>query len=78
MQKLSYMNRDLEKNIITSSVCHNAQSVNKLYNSNNDEYCKIIHQNIRGMRKNFDDFCVFLTQLGFKFDVIILTETHLT
>lgn len=37
----------------------------------------ILNFNIRSVMKNFDNFCVFLTRLKIKIDVIILTECRL-
>lgn len=35
----------------------------------------ILHNNIRSISKNFDEFCVFLTQFSNDFDCIVLSET---
>ena len=36
-----------------------------------------MHMNIRSICAHFDELIVILNQLHFKFDVIVLTETHL-
>lgn len=57
--------------------------VNNIHEYNNITSCmnkinniKIIHNNIRSISKNFDEFAVLLREFESKFDIIILTETH--
>lgn len=38
---------------------------------------KLIHLNIRSIKKNFSEFCAFLQYFSFNFDIIVLTETWL-
>lgn len=47
------------------------------YISNNDGRLKIVHVNIRSIKKNFDNFITTLTVTGLRFDVIIFTECWL-
>lgn len=46
--------------------------------SNKHEYFKVLHQNIRSVRKNFDELCVFLSCHNTQFNIIILTEAWVT
>lgn len=39
---------------------------------------KIMHMNIRGISKNFDEFLLFLESIGSNIDVLVLTEAHLS
>jgi hypothetical protein len=75
MQSWDLLNQSMQQNIYDNNVCNNVNELNALFN-NNTKF-KILHQNIRSVRKNFDEFCVALNQLTFAFDIIVLTESYL-
>lgn len=62
--------------IIENHCFDSVQQINRMCSSKSK--LKIFHANIRGIRKNFDELCLVLNELSFKFDVILLTETQLT
>lgn len=62
---------DIQKTYITS----NSLELNTIYGT--DTNFRILHHNIRGINKNFDEFTVLINELNFRLDIIILTETHL-
>ena len=39
---------------------------------------KVVHFNIRGIEKNFDNLILYLNSLNHSFDVICLSEIHIT
>lgn len=47
------------------------------FNHKNLQGFKIIHLNIRSIRKNYDELCSFLSTVNYCFDVICLSETFL-
>lgn len=49
-----------------------------LLNLHQDKYLSIIHQNIRSISANFDDFLILLAQIKIQCDIIILTECWLS
>ena len=44
---------------------------------NTNKALKIIHLNIRGLEKNFDNLLLYLNSLDNTFDIICLSETHI-
>lgn len=71
--------RDYQNLPITTHICRNVDEYNaKIQNRNvncNTEFT-MIHNNIRSIHKNLDEFTVLLSQFKQDFDCIILTETH--
>lgn len=68
----SLLNIDFETPQNEEHVFKNTQDF-KVFHSNNNSL-NIISQNIRSIRKNFDNFTVLLQDLDFHFDIIILSE----
>lgn len=67
--------RNFNVNKIHTNTVDNSKEYNSLVEIKNDTYLKIIHNNIRSICKNFDEFLVFLNQFNLEFDIIILSET---
>lgn len=75
MQSWDLLNQSMEQNILDNKICSSVNELNALFKENTK--FKILHQNIRSVRNNFDEFCLNLNQLTFSFDIIVLTESHL-
>lgn len=68
--------RDFEIQNIKTFNLNTIQQVNEVININNDTAnFKIIHNNIRSISKNLEEFKIYIDQLQFDFDFIIFTET---
>ena len=59
---------------------YTAEKFNKLLQSNKytNNSLKIIHLNILGLEAHYDDLILFLTTLDMSFDIITLSECHLS
>ncbi|KAJ8945847.1 hypothetical protein NQ318_009588 [Aromia moschata] len=68
--------RDFDYDPIVTEKVENAYEANEVLKVNN-KVCnfKIIHNNIRSLPKNIDEFNVFLHQFDSNFECIVLTET---
>ena len=51
---------------------------NAKFNNNMENDLKVININVRGLSKNYDNVTMYLSNLEQKFDVIIMTECHIT
>lgn len=63
--------RDYENHHIQSQLISNMSEFNKVDQKN----IQILHLNIRSISKNYDEFCIFLSQFVAGIDIIFLTET---
>jgi Reverse transcriptase (RNA-dependent DNA polymerase) len=63
------------RQIINTKVCKDTNELHEYYCENNN--LKIFHLNIRGIKTNFDELMIILTDTRLHFDMIILTETQL-
>lgn len=70
--------RDIDNTELNYSVKHNHPEKCKDNIGSIEDKLTIIHQNIRSIQKNFDNFAIFLTRLNFAPDLIILTECRLS
>lgn len=61
-------------NVPTKTITHDDETKNVLYGMIG---IKILHMNIRSVRKNIDQFCIFLQNIDSEVDIIILTEALL-
>ncbi|KAJ8962757.1 hypothetical protein NQ318_001155 [Aromia moschata] len=68
--------RDFKLNTIESYVLDNTAEASAVLNinSNIDSFC-VIHNNIRSLNKNLDEFKIFIHDISRNIDCIILTET---
>ena len=59
---------------------YSIDKINTLFNKHNslNKSLKIVHFNIRGLDKNFDNLILYLNSLDHTFDVITLSECHIT
>ena len=59
---------------------YSIDKINTLFNKHNNinKSLKIVHFNIRGLVKNFDNLILYLSSLDHTFDVITLSECHIT
>nr|CAI5857439.1 unnamed protein product [Callosobruchus analis] len=55
---------------------HSSEEINELLRTNNRNL-KILHVNIRSIKKNIDKLNIFLNSLETEFDIIVLSETWL-
>ena len=53
---------------------HNFDQLKHIYSSYDSNILKIIHFNIRSLKKNFNLLHAYLSQVPFSFDLIILSE----
>ena len=59
---------------------YTSNTINNIFdecNHNTDNTLNLIHINIRGLEKHFDDLITYLSTFSMKFDVICLSEAHL-
>ena len=59
---------------------YTSNTINNIFddcNHNIDNTVNLIHINIRGLEKHFDDLITYLSTFSVKFDVICLSEAHL-
>ena len=59
---------------------YTSNTINNIFdecNHNIDNTLNLIHINIRGLEKHFDDLITYLSTFSVKFDVICLSEAHL-
>lgn len=68
--------RELDHQKTQTHVTKNINECRSVLNANNKNInFTLIHQNIRSISKNIDEFLITLKELGNDFDLIILTET---
>lgn len=70
--------RDFNVEKIRNFVLENADQAKQVLKVNSC-HCnfKIIHNNIRSIAKNLDEFIIFLEELDSSIDCIVLTETRI-
>lgn len=68
--------RHFETDSVATSIVKSTDEWNKTVRKNVNSDFKLIHQNIRSVEKNLDEFNVFLHSLSCEFDCIVLTETR--
>lgn len=60
---------------IKTKICKDTNELRDYYYENNN--LKLFHINIRGIKTNFDELMIILTDIQITFDIIIITETQL-
>lgn len=69
--------RDFEPTKVETFTLDSTFQTNEVLKINrNSQNFKLVHNNIRSMAKNLDEFKIFLTQFEFEFDCIVFTETR--